>query len=140
MNFKKMAVEKVPFAPEIGHMKKPTNNTGLRRILNAFNFSYRGFMAAFKNEEAFRQEVFIAVVLLPVAIFISKNKWEFIALVSSVVFVLIVELLNSAVEAVVDRVGMEYNELSGRAKDMGSAAVLLSGVIWAVTWGAIVFF
>lgn len=120
-------------------MEQHKNRTGLGRVLNAFHFSYRGFSAAFRHEAAFRQELAIAAFLLPIAFLISHDKWELIALLASVIFVLIVELLNSCVEAVVDRVGLEYNELSGRAKDMGSAAVLLSGVIWALTWGVVIF-
>jgi len=120
-------------------MEQRKNRTGLGRVLDAFYFSYRGFSAAFKHETAFRQELAIAAFLLPIAFIVSQDKWELIALVTSVIFVLIVELLNSSIEAVVDRVGLEHNELSGRAKDMGSAAVLLSGVIWALTWGVVIF-
>ena len=120
-------------------MEQRKNRTGLGRVLDAFYFSYRGFSAAFKHETAFRQELAIAAFLLPIALIVSQHKWELIALVTSVIFVLIVELLNSSIEAVVDRVGLEHNELSGRAKDMGSAAVLLSGVIWALTWGVVIF-
>lgn len=114
-------------------------SSGLSRVLNAFRFSYKGFSAAFKYEAAFRQELAIAVFLFPIALLVSESKWELIALIVSVLFVLIVELLNTSVEAVVDRIGLEYNELSGRAKDIGSAAVLLSGVIWALTWTLVVF-
>ncbi|EDY85091.1 Prokaryotic diacylglycerol kinase superfamily [Verrucomicrobiia bacterium DG1235] len=117
--------------------KNRKENVGFSRILNAFRFSCKGFRSAYKNEAAFRQEIAIAAILLPAAFILSDSRWELLALIVSIIFVLIVELLNSSIEAVVDRIGLEHHELSGRAKDMGSAAVLLSGIIWALTWGTV---
>ena len=111
-----------------------TGVTGIKRVINAFGYSLRGLQAALRYESAFRQEVAIFVLLLPVAIWLGKSPLEYILLIGSMLLVLIVEVLNSAIEAVVDRVGAEQHELSGRAKDMGSAAVLLTllnaGFIW----------
>lgn len=105
-----------------------------RRILGATTYSWQGLKACFKHEEAFRVEVLFAVVLLPLAFFIAETAVELALLIASVLFVLIVELLNSAVEAVVDRIGHEHNELAGRAKDLGSAAVMLSVWVFIATW------
>ena len=115
-------------------MAKP-GATGLTRIINAFGYSLQGFSAAFKHESAFRQEVSLLLVMLPGAIWLGQTATEYALLIGSLLLVVIVELLNSAVEAVVDRVGDEHNELAGRAKDMGSAAVLLSLLNVFVVWG-----
>ena len=114
-------------------MGKP-GNTGLRRIVNAARFSAQGFGHAWKHEAAFRQELGITVVLIPFALWLGQTPAERLLLIASCVLVLIVELLNSAVEAVVDRFGDELHELSGRAKDMGSAAVFVSLVLVLATW------
>lgn len=114
-----------------------TGVTGLKRIVNAFGYTWLGLRAAYKHEAAFRQEVALAVVLVPLAFWLGKNPIEWILLLSSVVFILVVEILNSAIEAVVDRTGDEPHKLSGRAKDMGSAAVFLAFVILLITWGFI---
>ncbi|MEQ1557542.1 MAG: diacylglycerol kinase [Methyloglobulus sp.] len=110
------------------------NEKGLKRILNACVFSYYGYKATWEHEEAFRQEVMLFVVTTPLALWLGNTTVEKLLLVGSMVLVLLVELLNSAVEAVVDRVGLEHHELSGRAKDIGSAAVNLSLVWAAITW------
>jgi len=115
-------------------MAKP-GATGLTRIINAFGYSMQGFIAAFKHESAFRQEVSLLLVMLPAAIWLGNTPTEYALLIGSLLLVVIVELLNSAVEAVVDRVGNEHNELAGRAKDMGSAAVLVSLMNVSVIWG-----
>jgi diacylglycerol kinase (ATP) len=107
---------------------------GFRRILNACSFSAAGFKAVWIHEEAFRQEVLIFLVTTPLAIWLGPTPIEKLLLIGSVVLVLLVELLNSAIEAIVDRVGLERHELSGRAKDIGSAAVMLSLVWAAITW------
>ena len=104
---------------------KMRHGRGLRRLINAGKSSFAGFAAAFKHEEAFRQELLLCVVLLPVALLLGETGVERALLAGSLLLVMIVELLNSAVEAVVDRVGLEFHPLSGRAKDMGSAAVFL---------------
>lgn len=113
---------------------KMRNGRGLRRLIRAGRSSLAGFTAAFKYEEAFRQEVLLAAVLLPAALLLGETGVERALLAGSLLLVMIVELLNSAVEAVVDRVGLEYHHLSGRAKDMGSAAVLLVIVLAVVVW------
>ncbi|MCB1751237.1 MAG: diacylglycerol kinase [Gammaproteobacteria bacterium] len=100
--------------------------SGLRRIVNAWFYSMAGFKACFRHEEAFRQEALAVLVLLPVGLWLGQNGSERALLVGSLLLVPLVEILNSAIEAVVDRFGGELHELSGRAKDMGSAAVFLS--------------
>lgn len=99
----------------------------------------KGFKAAWQNEAAFRQEAVLALVLIPLAFIIAENPLELAALVAGVLLVIITELLNSAIESVVDRTGHEHHELSGRAKDMGSAAVLISLLVCAVLWGAVLW-
>jgi len=117
-----------------------SGNTGLTRIIKAAKFSWQGFKAAYKHEEAFRQELLLAIVLIPVGLYIGQGGVEKALLVSSVVLLLLVEILNSAIEAVVDRFGGEMHELSGRAKDMGSSAVFLAVVYLVVIWGLILLF
>ena len=110
------------------------NAKGIKRIFNAFFFSLSGFKATWQHEEAFRQEVLLFIITTPVAIWLGENNIERILLIGCLVLVLIVELLNSAIESVVDRIGPEHHELSGRAKDIGSAAVFLTLAWSAVTW------
>ncbi len=114
-------------------MIKP-RNTGLIRIWKATAYSLQGLSAAWQHESAFRQELVLSIVLLPVSFWIAES-WVEVAVLMGVCFlVLIVELLNSAIEAVVDRVGTEHHELAGQAKDMGSAAVMLSLIMALGTW------
>ena len=113
------------------------NAKGLKRLINACIFSVAGFKATWKHEEAFRQEVILFVISTPVAIWFGQTNIEKLLLIGSVVLVMLVELLNTAVESVVDRVGLEHHELSGRAKDIGSAAVMMSLAWAAVTWALI---
>ncbi|MBM0108435.1 diacylglycerol kinase [Steroidobacter sp. S1-65] len=108
---------------------------GMRRLLLAFVNSWKGFQGAFRSEAAFRQEVALAVVLLPLGAYLGKSPVEKALLISSVLLVLIVELLNTGIETVVDRIGLERHELSGLAKDVGSTAVLLSFGVLVVIWG-----
>lgn len=110
------------------------NEKGLKRIYNACFFSFAGFKAVWQHEAAFRQEFLLFLVTTPLAIWLGETKIEQLLLIGSVVLVLIVELLNSAVEVVVDRVGLENHELSGRAKDIGSASVMTSLAWAAATW------
>ena len=117
-------------------MGKP-GNTGFRRIFRAARYSSQGLKHAWRHEAAFRQEVGITVMLVPAALWLGTTPLERWLLIASCGLVLIVELLNSAVEATVDRFGGERHELSGRAKDMGSAAVFLSLAIVLVTWGTV---
>ncbi|MDQ8022626.1 MAG: diacylglycerol kinase [Moraxellaceae bacterium] len=109
--------------------------TGLKRIWNAFHYSLDGLRAAYKHEDAFRQEVLMAIVLLPVALFSPVGGTEKALLIGSVFLVLIVELVNSAVEATVDRISLESHKLAKRAKDIGSAAVLITLLNLALVWG-----
>jgi len=113
------------------------NARGWRRVVNAFGFSITGLKACYRLEEAFRQELLVIIPLTPVAIWLGGTPTERALLVGSLLIVPIVELLNSAIEANVDRIGYERHELSGRAKDIASAAVLLSIVFAAVTWALI---
>jgi diacylglycerol kinase (ATP) len=108
--------------------------SGLRRILTATRTSLEGFVAAVRHEDAFRQELAIAAVLIPAALWLGKSGLERALLVAAVLFVLVVELLNSAVEATVDRISFENHHLAKRAKDIGSAAVMLSIATAVVVW------
>lgn len=112
---------------------------GLRRMWNAFGYSRDGLGAAWKNEAAFREEVMLAVVTIPLAFFLGKTGVDRALMVGSILLVLIVEILNSAVEAVVDKASPEKHELAKRAKDMGSAAVLLSLVNAAAVWACVLW-
>jgi diacylglycerol kinase (ATP) len=114
-----------------------TGITGLRRILHATRYSAQGFLHAWRHEAAFRQELLLTAVMLPLAVWIGRNAFEVLLLCATLFLVLIVELLNSAIEATVDRVGQEHHELSGRAKDLGSAAVCLSLFLVGVSWGTV---
>ncbi|PKO25463.1 MAG: diacylglycerol kinase [Betaproteobacteria bacterium HGW-Betaproteobacteria-8] len=113
--------------------------TGLRRLLNAFGYSLEGFKAAYKNEDAFRQEVLMAIILIPLAIYLGKTNLETAIMIAAVILVMIVELLNSSIEATVDRISLENHMLAKRAKDIGSAAVLLSLINLAAVWGLVIF-
>ncbi len=114
--------------------------TGLTRVVNATRYSMQGLKAAWKNEAAFRQEVGLLILLSSLTFFLPITALEQIAMISVVLLVIIVELLNSAIEAVVDRFGSEWNELSGRAKDIGSAAVFVALVLAGLVWVGILFF
>jgi diacylglycerol kinase (ATP) len=112
-------------------------NTGVRRVVNATFFSLAGLRTAWRSEAAFRQECALAIVLIPLGVWLGNNAVERVLLIGSCLLVLIVELLNTAVEFVVDRVGTDHHELSGHAKDVGSAAVFVSLALVLVTWGLI---
>ena len=113
--------------------------TGIRRVINAFGYSLQGFRYAWKNEAAFRQELTLGAFMLPVALWLDVSSLERIALVSMLALVIIVELLNSAVEAAIDRIGPEHHDLSGRAKDLGSAAVFVALTLTLYVWGVILY-
>lgn len=115
-------------------MDKPKSKKGLARLISALRYSLQGIAACYRNEEAFRQEVIVFGLLLVAIVLIPVSGLVKLLLFTVNSLVLIVELLNSAVEAIVDRVSPEYDELAGRAKDMGSAAVLLSLVAAAAAW------
>jgi len=111
-----------------------TGATGITRIINAAGYSWLGFKAAFKHEAAFRQELALCTVLVSAALYFGPSWSDKAILIASLVFILLIEILNSALEAVVDRFGDEIHPLAGRAKDMGSAAVLLAFVIAGLIW------
>jgi len=113
--------------------------TGLKGVWNAFFYSMDGMRAAFRHEDAFRQEVFLAVLLIPAALFTPATGIGKALMIAVVLLVLIVELLNSAVEAAVDRISLENHKLAKRAKDIGSAAVLLALINVPVVWGLVLF-
>ena len=115
-----------------------TANTGLRHLVNATRFSFRGLTEAMRRESAFRQELALLVVLLLPAWWVTRSLVDFVILMSVSAMVLVVELLNSAVEAAVDRVGTEHHEMSGLAKDYGSAAVMIALVIAGIVWLAFI--
>ena len=120
------------------HEESPfKGKTGLRRLWNAFHYTLDGFAAAYKCEDAFRQEVRLAALLIPLAFFLPASGVGRALMVGSVLLVLIVELLNSAIEAVIERYGPEHHELAGRAKDMGSAAVFVLMLNVLLTWGLV---
>ncbi|WP_454666040.1 diacylglycerol kinase [Acinetobacter calcoaceticus] len=108
--------------------------SGLKRILNATGYSISGFKAAYKNEAAFRQIVLINLILIPISFFVDVTRSEHALMVIVCLFAMIVELFNSAIEAVVDRVSLEKHQLSKNAKDMGSAAQFVALSIIAITW------
>ncbi len=112
-------------------------NTGIKRLIKAAGYSFKGLRYAFRSEAAFRQESMVAAVLIPLALWLDVSSAERILLVSAVVLVLVVELFNTAIEAVVDRVGVEYHLLAGAAKDTGSAAVFLSLLLCIFVWGTV---
>ena len=109
------------------------------RITRAFGYSVAGLRAAYKKESAFRQELILAVVLIPLGVFLGRTGVERTLLIGSILIVMIVELLNSAVEATVDRGGKNWDKLAGRAKDMGSAAVLFALLLLGMTWSFILY-
>lgn len=114
--------------------------TGLRRVWNAFHYSRAGLHAAYRHEDAFRQEVLLALVLVPLAIWLGEGAVERALLIGCVLLVLIVELINSAIEATVDRISLDRHPLAKRAKDIGSAAVMIAllnaVLVWALVLGA----
>jgi len=111
--------------------------TGFRRIIAAAGFSWQGLQAAYRHEAAFRQEVWLLLIAVPCAFWLADSISDALLLIGAVVFLLIVELLNSAVESVVDRIGADFHELAGRAKDLGSAAVFLAIGLVVVVWVAV---
>jgi len=107
---------------------------GLTRLLRAFGVSLKGLRGAWREEAAFRQEVLFALVTIPLGLWLGRSGIERALLVAPVLLVLVVELVNSAIEATVDRIGPERHSLAGLAKDIGSAAVFVSFVLWGVVW------
>ena len=115
------------------------NVTGFQRIINAAGYSWQGLRAAWQHEAAFRQEAMAAIVAIIVACWLDVDAISRVLMIGSVVLVIIVEILNSAIEAVVDRIGQERHPLAGRAKDMGSAAVLLTILLAIFVWSALLW-
>ncbi len=111
--------------------------TGLQRLLKATGYSWQGLKAAFVHEAAFRQELVFAILLIPLGLYLGNNGSERAILVAVIILVLIVELLNSCAEAIVDKIGTDHHVLSGRAKDIASAAVLLALLNAAIVWGLV---
>lgn len=112
---------------------------GLRRLWNALGYSRDGLIAAWKNEAAFREEILLASMTMPLAIYLGKTGVERALMLGSILLILIVEILNSAIEAVVDKASPEMHELAKRAKDMGSAAVLFSLINAAMIWACVLW-
>jgi diacylglycerol kinase (ATP) len=124
----------------VGSAESPhKGKAGLARVWNAFFYSVDGFRAAFQHEDAFRQEVILAAILIPASFFLSQDNLGRALMIGSVMLVLIVELINSAIEATVDRISLEHHRLAKRAKDIGSASVLLSLLLVVVVWGLVLF-
>ena len=111
--------------------------TGLRRLFNAVGYTWDGLRAAFKHEDEIRQEVFLALLLIPLALYLGETGVERALMIAAVLGVLMVELLNSALEAAVDRISLEHHLLIKRAKDMGSAAVMIALVNAVVVWALV---
>ena len=119
-------------------MERPyKGKTGFARLWNAFGYSLAGFRAAYKHEDAFRQEVLLAAILIPLALWLPVTPVGKALMIASVLLVIMVELLNSAVEATVDRISLENHALAKRAKDIGSSAVLVSLLNVIVVWGLV---
>lgn len=123
--------------PHTPHPSPYKSSGGLRRILNALRYSLQGLRAAVKYEAAFRQELVLAALLIPSAFFLGRTTDEVFILIASVILVLVVELLNSAVEALADALSVETHPLLGRAKDLGSAAVMLMVLFTIAVWVAV---
>jgi len=117
-------------------LSKP-GNKGLKRLILATRFSAQGLTQAWRHEAAFRQEVTLTLAMIPAAFWLGRTVYEYLLLIGSCFLVLIVELLNSAIETVVDRISAEHHELSGRAKDLGSAAVFISLLLVALVWSTV---
>lgn len=114
-------------------------HTGLTRLIHSFGYSWQGLRSAWRYEAAFRQEVILALVLFPATFWLAHSLVTWLMLIGSALLVMLVELLNSGIEAVVDRIGAERHPLAGRAKDLASAAVLLAGLIAGITWIGMLF-
>lgn len=117
-------------------MTKP-GNRGLRRLIAATVFSFKGFKAAWQNEEAFRSEIMLAIVLVPTALWLGQSTVETLLLLLSLILVILAELANTAIESVVDRISSEQHPLSGQAKDLGSSLVFVTNMTVLLVWGMI---
>jgi diacylglycerol kinase (ATP) len=119
-------------------MSKPGKH-GIRRLIAATGYSIKGFRAAWQNEEAFRTEVLLCLVLVPLAFWLGQNPVEQLLLLGSLIFVIAAELGNTAIESIVDRISAEQHPLSGQAKDLGSAIVLVSNLTVLLVWGMLAY-
>lgn len=125
-------------SPQVDVAESPhKGQRGLRRLFNAFLYSLSGLRLAYRHESAFRQECALAIVLIPLACLIAVTSVERVMLIVSVLLVIVVELLNSSVEAAIDRIGLDTHRLSKRAKDLGSAAVLIALGAMTLVWGVL---
>lgn len=120
-------------------MNKP-GNKGLKRIIAATGYSIKGLKAAYRNEAAIRQEMIAGIVVIPLAFIFANSGVELALLLGSALLIFLMELVNSALEAVVDRIGSEHHVLSGQAKDIGSALVMVAIVIFMIVWASILFY
>jgi diacylglycerol kinase (ATP) len=136
---KKFATDSFLYFSGDGMHMGEAKDTIIAHILNAFIWSMAGIKAAWKNEQAFRWEAAIVLLMMPVGLWLGRTAVEWALLIASSMSILITELLNSAVEAVVDRIGPERHELSKRAKDLGSAAAFISMITAAIVWGLIAY-
>lgn len=118
----------------VNHMNKNNKPTGIKKLWSATIYSIQGLKACYHSEYAFRLEVWLAIFLVPLGYWLGESSIERVLLIVPIFLVLIVELLNSAIEAIVDRISLDQHELSGFAKDVASAAVLLSLIIFLITW------
>ncbi len=116
-----------------------SKETGIKRILKAFIYSYNGFTATVKSEIAFRQDLIVFILLTPIAILLDISLLQKAILISSLLFILLMELINSAIETTIDRISIEYHELSKKAKDIGSLLVLISFINAIILWSAILY-
>ena len=114
-------------------------NTGLKRILKAFVYSYQGFIAAFKSEAAFRQDILFVLVFCAIAICLNIPMFQKFCLFFGLLLILLMELVNTAIETIIDRISQDYHPLSGKAKDIGSLLVLLAFVNAILLWAAIIY-
>ena len=119
-------------------LNKP-NGTGFGGVIKAFKCSMLGFSAAIKHESAFRQELLLAAILLPVSFVVATTGVQLALLIGVLIILLLAEIINFAIEAVVDRIGTEHHELSGRAKDLGSSAVFLALALCIIVWAGVIY-
>ncbi len=120
-------------------MNKP-GKRGIGRIIAATGYSWKGLKAAYRNEAAIRQELFAGIFVIPLAFVFADSGVELALLLGSAILVFLMELINSAIESVVDRIGSDYHALSGQAKDIGSALVMVAMLLWGVVWLSIIFY
>ncbi|WP_448213855.1 diacylglycerol kinase [Colwellia sp. MEBiC06753] len=115
------------------------NGTGIRRIFNAAVCSFKGFKAAYKHEAAFRQELLLCLLLAPISFFVAKSTTQLMILLMTLAFILFAEIINSAIEALADKITTEHDELIGRAKDLGSAGVFIAFGLMIFCWGLAIY-